>query len=130
MDNDKIEKIAGLTTKQSAFLIEYAKTDNLSQACRVANINRSTGYKYLENEDFRLALEEMKTKIVNAAWTKMSSSLESAVAKVVDIMEDPNTTTNAKLRAAELVFTYSSRHNEGREIIARMDRLEELFNAE
>lgn len=50
--NMTFERIAGLTVKQSAFLMEYAKTENLSQACRVAGINRSTGYKYLENEDF------------------------------------------------------------------------------
>ena len=44
--NMAFERIAGLTVKQSAFLVEYAKTENLSQACRVAGINRSTGYKY------------------------------------------------------------------------------------
>ena len=69
--NMAFERIAGLTVKQSAFLMEYAKTENLSQACRVAGINRSTGYKYLENEDFQAALEQTKNKIVNAAWTKL-----------------------------------------------------------
>ena len=34
--NMAFERIAGLTVKQSAFLMEYAKTENLSQACRVA----------------------------------------------------------------------------------------------
>ena len=63
--NMAFERIAGLTVKQSAFLMEYAKTENLSQACRVAGINRSTGYKYLENEDFQAALEQTKNKIVN-----------------------------------------------------------------
>ena len=83
--NMAFERIAGLTVKQSAFLMEYAKTENLSQACRVAGINRSTGYKYLENEDFQAALEQTKNKIVNAAWTKLSSQLEKAVDKVVAV---------------------------------------------
>lgn len=126
----EIEKIAGLTTKQSTFLLEYAKTDNLTQACRVANINRSTGYAYLEKEEFQIALQQVKTKIVNAAWTKMSSSLELAVQKVVDTLNDPKTTTNAKLRAAELIFSYTSRYADSREIVARMERLEELLGAE
>jgi len=126
----EIEKIPGLTTKQSVFLIEYAKEDNLTQACKAAKINRSTAYKYLENEDFQLALKQMKTKIINSAWTKMSSNLETAVAKVVDIMEDPNTTTNAKLRAAELVFTYSSRYQTVKEIEERVEILEGQQNAE
>ena len=30
--NMALERIAGLTVKQSAFLMEYAKTENLSQA--------------------------------------------------------------------------------------------------
>ena len=81
----EIEKIAGLTVKQSAFLMEYARTDNLSQACRVAGINRTTGYNYLKNDDFQYALEQMKTKIVNAAWTQLSSHLEVAVGKVIDL---------------------------------------------
>lgn len=126
----EIEKIAGLTTKQSAFLMEYARTDNLSQACRVAGINRTTGYKYLKSEDFQLALEQMKTKIVNAAWTQLSSHLETAVGKVADILNDPKTSTNAKLRATELIFSYAARYADSRDILARMERLEESLDAE
>lgn len=126
----ELEKIAGLTTKQSAFLMEYARTDNLSQACRVAGVNRTTGYKYLKNEDFQLALEQMKTKIVNAAWTQLSSHLETAVEKVVDILNDPKTSTNAKLRATELIFSYAARYADSRDIIARMERLEDSLDAE
>lgn len=126
----EIEKIAGLTTKQSAFLMEYARTDNLSQACRVAGINRTTGYKYLKSEDLQLALEQMKTKIVNAAWTQLSSHLETAVGKVADILNDPKTSTNAKLRATELIFSYAARYADSRDILTRMERLEESLDAE
>lgn len=123
------ERIAGLTTKQSIFLMEYSKTDNLSEACRKAGINRSTGYKYLEQEDFKFALEKMRVKIVNAAWTQLSSSLELAVKKVVDILNDPRTTINARLRASELVFNYTSRYTDSRDIIGRMERLEDSLDA-
>lgn len=126
----EVERIAGLTTKQSLFLMEYAKTDNLSQACRAAGINRSTGYRYLQNEDFQYALQQMRTKIVNTAWTKLSSSLETAVDKVVDILDDPKATINAKLRATELIFNYASRYADSRDIIARMERIEGELDAE
>jgi len=125
----EIEKIAGLTVKQSAFLMEYARTDNLSQACRVAGINRTTGYNYLKNDDFQYALEQMKTKIVNAAWTQLSSHLEVAVGKVIDILNDPKTSTNAKLRATELIFNYAARYADNRDILTRMERLEDSLNA-
>ena len=125
----EIEKIAGLTVKQSAFLMEYARTDNLSQACRVAGINRTTGYNYLKNDDFQYALEQMKTKIVNAAWTQLSSQLEVAVGKVIDILNDPKTSTNAKLRATELIFNYAARYADNRDILTRMERLEDSLNA-
>lgn len=128
--NTAVERIAGLTVKQSAFLMEYARTENLSQACRVAGINRSTGYRYLENEDFQEALEQMKTKIVNAAWTKLSSQLEKAVDKVVAVLDDPKATVNARLRATELIFNYTSRYADSRDILARMERLEDSINAE
>ena len=125
--NMALERIAGLTVKQSAFLMEYAKTENLSQACRVAGINRSTGYKYLENEDFQAALEH---KIVNAAWTKLSSQLEKAVDKVVAVLDDPKASVNARLRATELIFNYASRYADSRDILSRMERLEDSLNAE
>lgn len=125
----EIEKIAGLTVKQPAFLMEYARTDNLSQACRVAGINRTTGYNYLKNDDFQYALEQMKTKIVNAAWTQLSSHLEVAVGKVIDILNDPKTSTNAKLRATELIFNYAARYADNRDILTRMERLEDSLNA-
>ena len=125
----EIEKIAGLTVKQSAFLMEYARTDNLSQACRVAGINRTTGYNYLKNDDFQYALEQMKTKIVNAAWTQLSSHLEVAVGKVIDILNDPKTSTNAKLSATKLIFNYAARYADNRDILTRMERLEDSLNA-
>lgn len=127
-----IQQLAKLmiTVKQSAFLMEYAKTENLSQACRVAGINRSTGYKYLENEDFQAALEQTKNKIVNAAWTKLSSQLEKAVDKVVAVLDDPKASVNARLRATELIFNYASRYADSRDILSRMERLEDSLNAE
>ena len=113
--NMAFERIAGLTVKQSAFLMEYAKTENLSQACRVAGINRSTGYKYLENEDFQAALEQTKNKIVNAAWTKLSSQLEKAVDKVVAVLDDPKASVNAKLGkyfpTKRIVFIFSPHYS-------------------
>lgn len=124
------EKIPGLTTKQSLFLVEYAKTDNLTQACKVAKISRTTAYRYLENEDFQLALEQMKTKIVNAAWTKMSSNLGKIAQRVLDIAMDPNASHASALRAAALVAEYSARHQNDREILARMEKLEDLLNGE
>ena len=90
----------------------------------------NTGYKYLQNEDFQAALQDMKEKIVNAAWTKLSSSLETAVENVVAVLNDPKATINARLRATELIFNYTSRYAESRDILARMERLEECFNAE
>ena len=122
--NMAFERIAGLTVKQSAFLMEYAKTENLSQACR------ATGYKYLENEDFQAALEQTKNKIVNAAWTKLSSQLEKAVDKVVAVLDDPKASVNARLRATELIFNYASRYADSRDILSRMERLEDSLNAE
>ena len=69
-------------------------------------------------------------KIVNAAWTKLSSSLETAVENVVAVLNDPKATINARLRATELIFNYTSRYAESRDILARMERLEECINAE
>jgi hypothetical protein len=84
----------------------------------------------LANDDFQLALQQMRNKIVNTAWTKLSSNLEFAVSKVVDILNDPHTTTNAKLRATELIFNYTSRFADNRDILSRMERLEDNLNAE
>lgn len=126
----EVERIAGLTTKQSLFLMEYAKSDNLSQACRAAGINRTTGYRYLQNEDFQAALKDMRSKIVNAAWTKLSSHLETAVEKVVGVLDDPKASVNARLRATELIFNYASRYADSRDIVARMERIEGALNAE
>lgn len=123
------EKIAGLTVKQSTFLTEYARTNNLTQACKVARINRSTGYSYLGQVDFQTSLQQMRSKIVNTAWTKLSSNLEGAVERVIEILNDPRTTVNAKLRGAELIFNYTARYADNRDILARMERLEDSLNA-
>ena len=126
--NMALERIAGLTVKQSAFLMEYAKTENLSQACRVAGINRSTGYKYLENEDFQAALEQTKNKRLCVPDPVFVN--EKAVDKVVAVLDDPKASVNARLRATELIFNYASRYADSRDILSRMERLEDSLNAE
>lgn len=54
----------------------------------------------------------------------------AVVVNVVAVLNDPKATINARLRATELIFNYTSRYAESRDILARMERLEECFNAE
>ena len=125
----RTERNKGLTPKQTRFITEYAKSDNLSESCRIAEINRSTGYKYLERPEIRYEIDKMRMDIVNTAWLKLSNNLEKAVDTVSEIIANPNTSINARLRATELIFSYTARYTDSRDIISRMERLEDSLNA-
>ena len=117
-----------LTERQKEFLIEYANSNNISKACKAVGISRTTAYEYLKNENFCRALTEFRKSNVTSAWYLLSSNLETAVNRLVEILNSKNTTTNAKLRAIQLLFEYTEKYQDRVEIIDRVKALEAKFN--
>ena len=117
-----------LTERQKEFLLLYSHSNNISKACKAVGISRTTAYEYLKNEVFCKALNEFRKENVTSAWYLLSTNLENAVNRLVEILNSKNTTTNAKLRAIQLLFEYTEKYQDRVEIIDRVKALEAKFN--
>lgn len=119
-----MDALQGFTVKQAIFITEYAKTDNMTQACAAAGINRGTGYNYMAKREYQHAVQEIRNRAVASAWTSLSAGLQTAVDTVMDVLNSDTATNNVRLRAAELIINQARILTEEQEIIARLDRLE------
>lgn len=126
MENDVTDF---LTERQKEFLIEYVHSNNISKACKAVGISRTTAYEYLKNEGFCRALKSFRSNNISSAWNLLSTNLETAVNRLVEILNSKNTTTNAKLRAIQLLFEYTEKYQDRVEIIDRVKALEARINA-
>lgn len=116
--------LQGFTARQAAFIVEYAASDNMSRACAAAGVCRGTGYSWLAKREFIDAVQQTRSQAVSSAWTSLSAGLQAAVDTVVGVLNSSTATTNAKLRAADMIMTQAQMLLEKQEIIARLDRLE------
>ena len=115
----------GMTKPQVAFAMEYAQSNNMTKACSAADLSRVTGYAWLKKSIIMDAIQELRARAMADAWTSLSAGLSAAVDTVKAVLDSDATTTNNKLRAAELIITQAQALLEKQEIIARLDRLEE-----
>lgn len=118
-----------LTERQKEFLLEYVTTHNITKACRYCGISRTTAYEYLKQDVVCKALEELRTKKIDNAWYLLSSNLDTAVNRLVEILNSRNTSTNAKLRSIQLLFEYTEKYQDRVEIMAKIKALEVKMNA-
>lgn len=118
-----------LTDRQKEFLIEYVTTNNISKACKACGISRTTAYEYLKQDIFLRAMKELRDKKINNSWCLLSYNLETAVNRLVEILNSRNTTTNAKLRAIQLLFEYTEKYQDRVEILDKIKVLEAKINA-
>lgn len=119
----------GFTEQQVVFISEYAATANVSRAAAAAGISRGTAYSMLAKREVTDAIQQMRNQAMSNAWTSLAAGLQSAVDVVKAVLDSDDTTTNSKLRAAELIINQVQILTENREIVERIDRLEEMIDA-
>ena len=95
----KLTKPDNLTDKQWAFVLEYPKDWNATQAAIRAGYSKNTaseiGYENLTKPQIREALQ--------AAYEAATMSLEEALAGISKIARDEDNDLQARLRAYEMI---------------------------
>lgn len=121
-----IPKIAGLTKKQSDFVLALIETGFITKAAKVAGITETTAHKWLK-EGLNEIVDDVRQSLFDTRINELQEMMKLANQAVKETFEDEKASRNTKLNAAKIVYDNVFRYNEQRNIIEQMDELREMF---
>lgn len=123
----EIPKIAGLTKKQSDFVLALIETGFITQSAQIAGVTERTAHKWLKEDGLNAIVDEVRQSLFDKRINELEQMMRLANQVVKDTLEDEKATNNTKLTAAKIVYDNVFRYNEQRNIIEQMDELREMF---
>ena len=121
-----IPKIAGLTKKQSDFVLALIETGFITKAAKVAGITETTAHKWLK-EGLNEIVDDVRQSLFDTRINELQEMMKLANQAVKETFEDEKASRNTKLNAAKIVYDNVFRYNEQRNIIEQMEELREMF---
>lgn len=118
-----------MNTKQIAFLKAMLEESTISKACRRARINRTTGYKYLQDEEFKRELTRRRAECISDTVRYLQGKLTFCSETLVNIIENPKTSDQVKINAINAIYANCKAMTETSEIITRLEQIEESIEA-
>lgn len=100
------------------------------EAAHVCGVPEQTIYKWLKKPAFKEEYEEQKKRIVEDSANYLQIKLNEATATVLELMHDQEAPSQVRLNAARTVFEYCYKFIEQREVIGRIDALEQALSEE
>lgn len=122
-----IPKIAGLSKKQSDFVLALIETGFITKAAEIAGVTEATAHKWLKQDGLDTIVDEVRQSLFDKRINELQQMMKLANQAVKDTFDDEKASRNTKLNAAKIVYDNVFRYNEQRNIIEQMDELRELF---
>ena len=116
----EIPKIAGLTKKQSDFVLALIETGFIVQSAQIAGVTERTAHKWLKEDGLNAIVDEVRQSLFDKQINELEQMMRLANQVVKDTLEDEKATNNTKLTAAKIVYDNVFRYNEQRNIIEQV----------
>ena len=114
-----------LVAKQEKFMIALMATNTILDACKQAGIANHTGYKYLNDPEFKVEYLKLRRETMQQATNKLQQAAVIAVETLENVMLDAeNSTPSARVQAARTVLENAYRGLEIDDIQQRIEQLE------
>ena len=110
-----------LTQKQRHALPSIAAAPSLTDAARLAGIERRTIYRWLEQEPFRLELTRLRNATASIATGELQAALLHSISIMVDLTRSNNETI--RFRASRLLINLGLRFGDLQQIAADVQAL-------
>ena len=114
-----------LNERQLAALPYIAAGRTTTEGAELADISRTTLYRWIEDDDFRRELERLRDEAVELAHTELKGLMFKATLVLNLAMDDPN--PFVRLKAAQIALSAHLKANELRGIERRLDRMEDAL---
>jgi phage terminase small subunit len=121
-----IPKIAGLSKKQSDFVLALLETGFITKAADIAGVTEKTAHKWL-NDGLKEIVDEVRQSLFDGRINELQDMMKLANEAVKETFEDEKASRNTKLNAAKIVYDNVFRYNEQKNIIEQMEELRQLF---
>lgn len=99
-----MRKLAELNIRQDKFLLGLLETGSVEKACEKANIQMTTGYKYLNDPIFLKEYQKLRNESIQQTVAKLQKSSETAVNVLHEIMTDKNNKPIERIESAKNVL--------------------------
>ncbi len=126
MEQNGAEKQPPLSDKQLTALPYLVSTKSLSEAARLANVGRTTLYRWINDPDFREELERRRQEAAELADTELKGLKLKALIVFAESMEDPD--PYVRLRAAQVAYGFGIKSGDLAEVGKRVERLDDSYH--
>lgn len=113
-----------MSKRQTAFLAALLAGETVARACFLAKIATSTGFKYLQDDNFQLHWRAARRAIIESAISEMQNLTGEAVQALRKVLSSPN--QSAVVRAASVIL---QRSLEGLDLLDYDARISSIENA-
>ena len=114
-----------LSKRQIEALPSLLKPGSLSDQTRNAGIDRTTLYRWLEDDSFRSALQRLREETLEIAESEMLAMTYEAAAVVYDTLRDED--KNLRFKAAQTVLQQAHDAKYGHDLLRRFETLRDAL---
>jgi hypothetical protein len=110
--------------KMEAAIAALLTQRNLDDAARVAGVGATTLLRWLKLPEFQKAFREARRSAHQPSTARLQQATSAAVTTLLKAMVDGDTPSATKVRAADIVLSYSAKAIEIEDLDARITELE------
>ncbi len=125
MTQNETEKTTPLTDRQLAALPHLAASSTLSQGARAADIGRATLYRWLQDDQFRHALDRLQSEAADFAKSELQALMLKGILVLSNAMDDPS--ADIRLRAARATLYLAVKLKDVKDIERRLETIDDAF---
>lgn len=122
--------MAELNIRQDRFLKALLECASIDEACNKAGINRTTGYKYLKDNDFMTEYRSLRRDAMQQVTARLQKASEEAVAVLTEVMNDKTAPAPSRVTSAKNVLDVAYRSLELDDVQQEINELKELVENE
>ena len=122
---DHTDLATDLTEKQVVALPYVAAATTLSEGARLASIGRTTLHRWMEDAQFRRALENARAEAADLARTELQGLMLKDVLVLAESLEHPK--PEVRLRAASAAMALGLKVVDVKELKQRLDYLDDTL---
>ena len=120
--------MAELNIRQDKFLKALLEAGSIDEACKKANINRTTGYKYLKDQLFMDEYRKIRRDAMQQVTARLQKKSEEAVEVLAEIMNNKEAPTSSRVQSAKNILDVAYRSLELDDVQERIEKVEKVLS--
>ncbi len=126
MEHNGTQDENSLTPRQLLALPYLAYAPSVAEGARLANVGRTTLYRWMHDSAFRVGLERMRDESMDLAYAELQALMLRSVNVLADALDDASPAL--RIRAARTILQAAARAHEEHDLNRRIEVLDDAFS--